>query len=405
MRSHYTGSMTVLHFFPFQLNTKNFAEIRRRPNRGSNGVPNLANTSLVGISNKTDMWKVFPAPNSTNDTLSSSQTGQNTSPQEDAFRDFSAIRQSLQSQGVPAEAVNIILQSWRNSTKKQYNTYIQKWFSFCGKRINPIRPSVNSILAFFVILHRQGLKYSAFQTARSAINNLTKICGNFDFGNNNLIKRFMTGIFTERPSLPKYKTVWDVDIVLKYTEKLQDTTLLQLSCKLSVLFLLLTAQRCQTLHLIELQDIEFQLGKVIIHTNHILKQTKPGHQLQHISLQQYDKNPNICIVKVLKEYIERTEVLRNGEQKLLISTQKPHKAISNQTVSRWVKIVLRNSGIHNKYGAHSTRAASTSAARIRGVSLTTIINTAGWKGAKTFAQFYNKTIDSQEKTVQEAVLN
>jgi site-specific recombinase XerD len=85
----------------------------------------------------------------------------------------------------------------------------------------------------------------------------------------------------------------------------------------------------------------------------------------------------------------------------LISTQKPHKAVSHQTISCWVKHILIKAGINNKYGPHNTRAASTSAARLRGVPLTTIAKTAGWKGAETFAKFYNKTI--QEKTVQKAI--
>lgn len=364
-------------------------------------MPPLANTGLVAVTDKTDQRKLLPSAKTSKHSLSTTQTKQTSSPQKDETRSFQVIRQSLKKQGVPTDAINIILHSWRDSTKKQYNTYIEKWFAFCGGRINPIRPSVNLVLKFLLTLHKQGLKYSAFQTARAAINNLTKICSNLDFSDNNLIKRFMTGIFTERPSLPKYTTIWDVDIVFKYIESLQNTTLLQLSCKLSVIYLLLTAQRCQTLHLLELDDIEFQGDRVIIHSNHILKQTKPGNHLQNIVLQRYEAIPSICIVNILEEYIRRTKPLRHNETKLLISTQKPHKAVSHQTISRWVKNILVKAGINSKYGPHSTRAASTSAGSLRGVPLTTIAKTAGWKGAETFAKFYNKTI--QGKTVQEAI--
>lgn len=47
-------------------------------------------------------------------------------------------------------------------------------------------------------------------------------------------------------------------MVLTFIEKMTDLTLLELSAKLSMLFLLVTAQRCQTLHLIEIGDIELQ---------------------------------------------------------------------------------------------------------------------------------------------------
>ena len=67
----------------------------------------------------------------------------------------------------------------------------------------------------------------------------------------------------------------------------------------------------------------------MIHSNHILKPTKPGHHLQSITLKRYEANLSICIVNVLEEYIERTKHLRNTETKLLISSQKPHKAVYN----------------------------------------------------------------------------
>ena len=65
---------------------------------------------------------------------------------------------------------------------------------------------------------------------------------------------------------------WDVQVVLTYyIEKMTDLTLLELSAKLSMLFLLVTAQHCQTLHLIELGDIELQEEMCIIRTSHVLK--------------------------------------------------------------------------------------------------------------------------------------
>lgn len=80
----------------------------------------------------------------------------------------------------------------------------------------------------------------------------------------------MRGIFNLKPSLPKYNTVWDVQVVLMYLEKQRDLTLLDLSAKLCMLFLLVTAQRCQTLHLIELNDIEMHEHCCIIRTRHML---------------------------------------------------------------------------------------------------------------------------------------
>lgn len=243
-----------------------------------------------------------------------------------------------------------------------------------------------------------------FQTARAAINNLTLICGGTNHSDNHLIKRFLSGIFTLRPNLPKYNEIWDTNTVLSYLGKMENTTLIQLSCKLCTLFLLLTAQRCQTLHLIEIDDIELHADFCVIHPNHILKQTKPGHHLEKIILKTYHQNPNQCVVKTFIEYLQRTKFLRGNEKKLLISTQKPHKPVSKQTVSRWVTNVLIKAGVNVKYGVHSTMSAATSAAKLGGVSLQTIVKTAGWKNSAAFAKFYDKNITSSNESMQAALL-
>jgi hypothetical protein len=133
-----------------------------------------------------------------------------------------------------------------------------------------------------------------------------KLCGNIDIHQNEEIVRFMKGAFLERPALPKYKHIWDVNKVLLYLQKLDDKTLLQLSCKLSMLFLLVTAQRCQTLHLIETTDITLSEDIVTIFPNRVLKQTKPGKHLGVIKLKAFNNNKTLCVEYTLKEYLRRT---------------------------------------------------------------------------------------------------
>ena len=276
---------------------------------------------------------------------------------------------------------------------------------FCGRHRNPIKPTVNDILAYLGSIHQKGLKFSAFQTARAAINNFVRICGGSDFSSHFLIKKFMQGIFNMKPSLPKYDSVWDVQLVLRYIEKQDKLTLLELSAKLCMLFLLVTAQRCQTLHLIEIENIEMKDNIYVIKTRHKLKQTRPGYHLKDIILQPYDK-PKLCIVKTLKEYLIRTEGFRIDEKKLLISTQTPHKGVSKETVSQWVKQLMLKAGINKQFGVHSTRAVANSTAKMKGVPIETIMKTAGWTNAKTFKKNYHKqTEDAQGPAFQDAILS
>ena len=263
---------------------------------------------------------------------------------------------------------------------------------------------MNDILAFLGSLHQKGLQYSAFQTARSAVSNFVKLCGGIDFRDDFLIKKFMQGIFNLKPSLPKYNSVWDVQIVLGYIKSMNNLTLLDLSSKLCMLFLLVTAQRCQTLHLIEVGDLEFTKDACLVRFKHKLKQSRPGHHLEDIMLQSVVQ-PELCIVKTLNEYLTRTSGLRGEGHKLLISTQKPHHGVSKDTVSRWVKSLMIKAGLDSRFGVHSTRAVATSTAVRKGVPIASIIKTAGWSNATTFQKFYHKNIaTSPEPSFQTAVL-
>ena len=92
---------------------------------------------------------------------------------------------------------------------------------------------------------------------------------------------------------------------------------------------------------------------------------------------------------LLLEYISRTESIRGVEQQLLVSYQQPY------TISRWIRTVMQLSGLDlTVFKAHSTRAASTSAAKRAQVPIQDIIGRAGWSSAQTFATFYKREIVS-----------
>lgn len=59
---------------------------------------------------------------------------------------------------------------------------------------------------------------------------------------------------------------------------------------------------------------------------------EPGQHLDIICLKAFTKDDRLCIVKFFSEYLNRTGHLRL-EEKLLISTVKPHKSVSKSTVS------------------------------------------------------------------------
>jgi len=81
-----------------------------------------------------------------------------------------------------------------------------------------------------------------------------------------------------------------------------------------------------------------------------------------LSFPAFFEEPRLCIVTVLKEYIQRTEKLRKS-QKLFVTYRKPYNQPAISTLSNWIKLVLQLAGVNVKlFKTHSTRSASTSAA-------------------------------------------
>ena len=61
------------------------------------------------------------------------------------------------------------------------------------------------------------------------------------------------------------------------------------------------------------------------------------------------------MVEHLMEYIAKAEPLRKQESKLFISYVKPHRAVSKDTVARWVKQDSRGSRHCNTFTAAEQR--------------------------------------------------
>ena len=119
------------------------------------------------------------------------------------------------------------------------------------------------------------------------------------------------------------------------------------------------------------------------------------------------KNKNNIIKNKNKKYLELTKPLRQSDS-LFVSVRKPYKAVSAETVGRWLKSVLSEAGINTEiFKAHSTRAASVSKAFSKGVDIEFIKRTAGWTpNSRVFATFYNVPIISDIKNnVASAILN
>lgn len=314
-------------------------------------------------------------------------------------------------QSLHNETIEIMLKSLSTSTLQQYSTVYKKWIPFCNdSKYDCFNVSVPVVLKFLTEQFNKGASYSTLNTFRSA---LSLILGK-QLCNNDSVSRFFKGIFKIKPNFPKYHSSWDPNLVLSYLSGLYPNESLSLEIltkKLVTLLALSTGQRVQTLSLIEINNISNNESYISISITDIIKTSTPSRANPRLIIPFFRENESICPAKALSSYIDMTSEYRSlpNTNKLILTTKKPLHSASSQSISRWIKTILKDSGIDvNKFSSHSTRHASTSAASRAGVSVDLIKKTAGWSGnSLCFAKFYNLPLEDsvQDRTFAEAVFN
>ncbi|KAL7293195.1 hypothetical protein TKK_0013340 [Trichogramma kaykai] len=180
-----------------------------------------------------------------------------------------------------------------------------------------------------------------------------------------------------RPTRPKYNRTWDVSLVLNLISTwypLNNLNLEKLSKKISILLALVTAHRVQTLTAINVKNIVRREGKIEIEITDHIKTSASGKTQPLLVLPYFKDKPELCAASTLDFYLEKTKEIRHDEQQLLISFKNPHKAISAQTFSKWIKCVLNDS--------------------------------AGWsEKSEAFARFYNRPIINDSSDFAMAIVD
>lgn len=298
--------------------------------------------------------------------------------------------------------------AWKDSTKKTYVTHLRRWSLWAYEKDVPIlNPTISDILDFLKMYFETGVGYGAVNTARCALSLILPRYQGQTVGEHFLIKWFCKSCYIQRPPQPRYSDIWSVDRVLIWLENLGWNSKMSrkmLSLKLTLLLLLVSSQRGQTVLNLQVDRMICTKESITFKMKVLLKHNQLGQPLDAVTLFAYPKNKKLCIVRTITRYLERTSAVRRGNTQLLLSYIAPYGPIARATLARWTLEALSLAGIDTiKYKAHSTRGAAASAARAMGASLTAIMRNASWKDARSFAVFYNKTINDPGQ-VQRAIL-
>ena len=319
-------------------------------------------------------------------TSSGAPTPQEAVPSGGAF-----IREALQGFGLSNSAVALIQECWRPGTRVQYDSLLRGWKGFCSTReINPVSPSIFDVIAYLTSMYDRGLQYNTIAAAKSVLSGILHIPGVHSITSHPLIIRLLKGMFHVRPPKPRYEYIWDTDLVLTFLQSLQpsDITLKLLTLKTVTLLTLLSGQRVSTVHQFRLSQMQRTPAALIIfNIKGLLKHSRQSKRDLPIPFHAFPQNIALCPVATIESYIHARGELVNAEvhDEFLLCYRKPHGPATKDTLSRWVKLVLHQSGVDlNTFSAHSCRSASTSKATTSGVPLEKILMAGQWSSSSTF---------------------
>ena len=313
---------------------------------------------------------------------------------------LSCIREKYRQKGTSPQITEVIMQSWKSGTGNKYSTYQKQWIQFSSERNqDPLHPQSNNILNFLHSYQIRNVGYGVLNTIHSMLSFFVEI-DDIEVGKHPVICRYVKGAYNMNPSLPKHNFTWDVGTVGKYLRNASSEKLYDLSKKLATLTVILSGQRPkEILGVIDIRNLSFEENFLVIRVGDIMKTSNKKYHIGEIKSPRYRENDKICVFACMKEYLQLTANLRGNITHLyhnIITTAKPYKSASQDTLARCIKTTLQSAGIDmSTFAPHSTRSASTSRVVTR-IPIDTVLKTWWWRSMRTFAKHYNKDIIFEE---------
>ena len=241
---------------------------------------------------------------------------------------------------------------------------------------------------------------------------LSSVLPNIDktpIGQHPYVIRLLKGVFNSRPPERKLLPEWDLPLVLEMLKKppfvpLKCCRLKYLTWKTVFLVAITTFRRCSDLQSLRIGEgsINVQEKGVTFLRHGLSKQDRAGHDNSKIFVPAFPENKLLDPKRALYEYLKRTDIFRdkdNGQEcKLFLTINKPHKAVSCQTISAWIVKTIKlaykqqNKNV-DKVKGHSTRAVGPSWAIFKGASMKNVLDSADWSRPNTFIKFYLKNVN------------
>ena len=335
-----------------------------------------------------------------------------------------AIECGIRARGFSKKAASCMARPNRKSTLSLYQA---KWAQFCNwcrqRKTDPLSSTIPLIADFFIFLREnKNLSCTAIKGYRSALAQVF-IHRGIDISSSPEISLLFRNFEQSIPpkSIPQPK--WDLNIVLQSLikapfEPINAISLRNLTLKTVFLLSLASAKRVGEIHGLSYlvawaQD--YSSATLEFTPDFIAKTQVPGDPSTAYgpitipaltnSLGEDETDNLLCPLRALKIYLKKTAAARPACNRLFVSSVATfkHKAISKNTISYWIRLVIKNA-YNNvpkedlrlwKVSAHEVRALATSLLFKHNRSVKEVMSAASWRSNSTFVSFYLRDINHQ----------
>lgn len=326
------------------------------------------------------------------------------------------IQQSYQQAGFPEDVSRHLSRKNRISSARTYQAKWRVFVRWCdGRRLDPVSASVKDVLSFLCYLFdRLSLKPSTIEGYRAMLNPIFRSRG-IDLSSDHLLSDLMTSFRTQRPRVAPSLPEWDLAFVLycltrEPWEPLQDLNIRRLTLKTFFLLLFASGRRRSDLGAIDVTRTAFRSdGSLVLYPERgFLPKTRAATEgekafspivIPSLSslVGSQEQDACLCPVRVVRQYITCSNTYRRGRHRLFLSFQRQRSSnITNQTLSLWVKLLVRavyaESGAESRdiyrISAHQVRHISMSLASHVGAPLESLVRAGMWTNPNTFISHY-----------------
>ena len=328
------------------------------------------------------------------------------------------FQRQLVKEGIPTEARQMVLASWRPSTVRVYAAQYRVFCRWCdGVKKHPSEASLEDVLRFLQHLFDKGLQYRTICVYRSMLSNVLPPVRGVKMGEVSQVVRFLKGVFNSRPPKKTLVPDWDLPLVLDVLsappfEPMGAAPVKLVTLKFTFLLAVTTARRVSDLSKLSIGDhCRVQKGRITFLPTSLAKADDPSHFQQEVVIRTF-KEKKLCPIRSLKWYLRKTEGMRQRDPMVLLRClNAPFDPPSTQTISRWlVNLIKMAYDVYphlprGNIRAHSTRAMAPNWAHFKGATKHSILQAADWRRENTFIKYYARDLKETGLFFGSAVLS